>query len=64
MTGVDPRYLEAMMPLFTRIGYQEKSVARCIARAAHTAHLRAAAERYYAKATRLGLRPTAIPSST
>lgn len=37
MRTVDKRYLEAMMPLFTRIGYQEKSVARYIAQAVHTA---------------------------
>lgn len=37
MTAVDRRYLEAMMPLFTRIGYQEKSVARYIAAAVHRA---------------------------
>lgn len=33
MTGIDRTYVEAMLPLFTRICYQERSVARYIANA-------------------------------
>lgn len=37
MVDVDKKYLDAMMPLFVRIGYQEKSVARYISTAVRKA---------------------------